>query len=203
MQGGKNLPDVIRPHIGPEIARPVLLHFSHDLDARVFRPGVDAQIGVMLVVFQEDVVLGAVLFDQIAFQDERFQIGGTEQDVKIRDVRDHRAHLDRVPPGFLKILAYAVFQVDRLADIDHRPGRVLHKIAAGTERQVFQFDRNRFVHGIPRYAFQRLSAGNHSPSWEKRSSAIFTSDSASSSSGGWNSSSSSPSSPVTGTTFMT
>ena len=88
----------------------------------------------MFVILQQDVVIRFVQFDQVAFKDQRFQVGFAQQDVEIADMRDHRFHLGRV--GRLpEIAPDPVLQVHGLAHIDDLARVVLHQVTAGRVRQ--------------------------------------------------------------------
>ena len=108
----------------------------------------------MLIVLEQDVILRLMQLDEVAFQNQRFEIRIAEHDIKIIDPGDHRAHLDRVRLGMGEILADAVFEVDRLADVDNRAVFVLHQVAAGAfgqhpDFQLQLFTPVDFCHKIP------------------------------------------------------
>ena len=136
-----------RAHVRAEILRLVLFHPAHQLHAGVILREVDFQIRVMLIVLEQDVVLRLMQLDEVTFQNQRFEIRIAEHDIKIVDPRHHRAHLDRVRLGMGEILADAVFEVDRLADIDD-PALALHQIAARTGGQFFNFEFQQIVHRV-------------------------------------------------------
>ena len=85
--------------------------------------------------------------DQVAFKDQSFQIRVAQHDVKIVDALDHRTHLDAMIARGMEILADAVFQVHRLADVDDFPC-ALHQIAAGTGRKLCNFQLQYIVQGV-------------------------------------------------------
>ena len=60
-------------------------------------------------------------------------------DLKIRDVRDHRPDLRRMVLVVLEVLAHAVLEDDRLADVDDAARRILHDVDAGAVRQQLEF----------------------------------------------------------------
>lgn len=68
---------------------------------------VDAQIGIVLVVLQKNIVEGLVLLDEVAFQRQGFQIGLAQHQVEIIHPADHGRYLGGVAavkntaaPGF-------------------------------------------------------------------------------------------------------
>ena len=86
------------------------------------------------VIDAKDVVIRFVQFDQIAFQDQRFQVRLAQQHVKIVNVRDHCRHLGgmrRIP----EIAPHPVLQVDGFADVDDLTRGILHQITAWGIRQ--------------------------------------------------------------------
>ena len=113
----------------------------------------------MLIILQKDVILRLMQLDQVAFQNQRFEVRIAEHDIKIIDPGDHRAHLDRVRLGVGKILADAVFEVDRLADVDDFP-LAFHQVATRTGRQFFNFEFQQIVHGMLPSGYFRGAALN-------------------------------------------
>ena len=148
-----------RAHVRAEILRLVLFHPAHQLHAGVILREVDFQIRVMLIVLEQDVVLRLMQLDEVTFQNQRFEIRIAEHDIKIVDPRHHRAHLDRVRLGMGEILADAVFEVDRLANVDD-PALALHQIAARTGGQFFNFEFQQIVHGMLPSGYFRGAALN-------------------------------------------
>ena len=132
--GLDHLPDRVRADIRPEILRAVLLHPAAQLQPGKRLAQVNLQVGIVFVILEQDVVIRFVLLDQVAFQDQGFQVRFAQEDVEIVDMGDHGRYLrrmGRVP----EIAPDPVFQVHRLADVDDRPGSVLHQITAGGIRQ--------------------------------------------------------------------
>ena len=84
------------------------------------------------------------MLDQVAFQAQGLQVGVAQQHVEIGDVGNHRRHLGGVP-GIAEIGTHAVFQIDRLADVDDGALRVLHQVAAGAFRQLGDFQLQVFT----------------------------------------------------------
>ena len=132
-----------RADIGAKILRAVLLHAAGDGDARKGLAAVDAHIGVVLVVLEQDVVMRLVQLDQVAFQCQRLQIGIAQQDVKVIHLRHHGGYLGGMLLG-MEIAAHAVFQVDRFAHIDDL-ALMLHQVAAGAVGQHGQLGSQVFA----------------------------------------------------------
>jgi hypothetical protein len=76
-----------------------------------------------------------VALDEGVFQDQRLKLAGDEDRVEMIHLGHHGPGLFRVGGGVLKILADAVFQLFRLAHIDHPAGLVHHQIDARRQRQ--------------------------------------------------------------------
>ena len=96
----------------------------------------------MLVVPQHDVVMGTVLLNEVALQDEGLQLAVHQHIIEAFDMLHHGVHLGlpRVPAA--EILPDPVFQGNGLPYIDHRPLGILHQVYARMIRQrcnqVFQ-----------------------------------------------------------------
>ena len=144
-QHGEHLAHARRAHVRAEVFRPILLHAAYQLHARIILPGIDAQIGVVLVVLEEDVVLRPVQLDEVALENQRLQIAVAEHHVEVIDALHHRAHLDRVLPTLMKILADAVLEVDRLAHIDDF-SLAFHQVAARAGGQLAELEPQQIVH---------------------------------------------------------
>ena len=155
----EHLPHARRAHIRAKILSLILLHAAHQLHARIILCEIDFQIRIMLIILQKDVILRLMQLDQVAFQNQRFEVRIAEHDIKIIDPGDHRAHLDRVRLGVGKILADAVFKVDRLADVDDFP-LAFHQVATRTGRQFFNFEFQQIVHGMLPSGYFRGAALN-------------------------------------------
>ena len=128
------LANSIGADIRSEIPCAVLLHFPAELQPWKRLPHINLQIGIVLVILQQDIVIGFMKLDQVAFQDQRFQVGLAQQDVKIIDMGNHRCHFGRMG-CITEIAPHPVFQVDRLAHIDNLACRVLHQVATGRVRK--------------------------------------------------------------------
>ena len=140
-----------RALVGAEVARAVARLPAHQFQARVVLGKVDADVGKVLIVLEEYVVLGAIALDEVEFQRQRLHLAVDEDDVKIVHVLDHGLHLGGVVFAGLEVLAHAVFQVHRLAHVDD-PALGLHQVAARRIGQVFQLQGKFFrTHALPPY----------------------------------------------------
>ena len=133
-------------NIRPEIFRAVPDHVVHHLRARIRLPLVDADIGIMLIILEENVVIRLVELDKIAFEHQRFEVRLAQNNIEILDFRDHRLNLWRMLL-LHEIAAHAVFKIFRFADINNL-APVLHQIAAGAVRQHGNFQAQRVVHAV-------------------------------------------------------
>ena len=133
---------------------------AHQFQAGKVLGKVDADVGKVLVVLEEYVVFGAVALDEVQFQRQRFHFAVNQHDVKIVHMLHHGLHLGGVVFAGLKILAHAVFQVDRLAHIDDAP-LALHQVTTRRIGQVFQLQREFLrTHALPSYPTTSMAFSN-------------------------------------------
>ena len=132
-------------HIGSKILRLILFHPPNQLNAGIILRRIDAQVGVMLIVLEQDIILRLMELDEVTFKNQGFQICVAQHDIKIIDSRNHSAYFDRMCLGMGEILADAVFEVDRFTDIDD-PALAFHEITARTSRQFFNFQFEQVIH---------------------------------------------------------
>ena len=72
--------------VGAEVARAVLRHAVRQEDARVLLLHRDLDVGIALVVLEADVVMRAVLLDEVALEDQRLDLGVRHDDLEVRDM---------------------------------------------------------------------------------------------------------------------
>ena len=101
--------------------------------------GSHAQIRITFVVLQADVVARAVLFNQVAFQNQRFDFSRRNNRLEVGDFRNHRFDFCAVIFAGLKILADAMFQHTGFADVNNFAANVAHEVNAGRIRQRLEF----------------------------------------------------------------
>ena len=116
--------------VGAEIARAVVRDARGQRDDGIGLAQVDAQVGIALVVLEQDVVFRHIVLDERALQHKRLELRRRRDRLEMVDLRDHTPGLRRVRRGILKILRDPIFQFFGLSDIDHRVVRVLHQIDA-------------------------------------------------------------------------
>ena len=78
----------------------------------------DFDVRVALVVLEADVVVRAVLLDQVHLEDQRFQLGSDDDPLDVGDAADQLIDAPVVVGAGVEVRAHAVAQVDRLAHID-------------------------------------------------------------------------------------
>ena len=119
--------------VGSEVLRAVLLRAVDERERRVRLRHVQTHEGVALVVLEQDVVFGFVQLDERVFEHERLKLGLHDDDIEIRNVRDHGRHLRQVLAA--KIARDAVFERFRLADVDDLAVLVEHDVHARQQRE--------------------------------------------------------------------
>ena len=115
--------------VGAEVLRAVLGLLAHQLRLGEVLAKVDADVGVVLVVLEQDVVVGAVHLDEVALQREGLHLAVHQHDVEVVHLLHHGAHLGGVAAGGVEVLGHPVLQVLGLAHVDD-PAAGLHQIAA-------------------------------------------------------------------------
>ena len=153
---------------GAKIFGAVCLDAAHDFHPREILPVIDANIGEVLVVLEQDVVFRPELLDEVGFQRQRLGLVGGAQNFKIFDMRNHSQNLWRMVFVCLKILANPVFEGNGLADIDHLPGGVVHLIDTGGGGEELELFSNDLVHVrssliTPASSNMRYSSGSGMP----------------------------------------
>ncbi len=150
--------------VGAEVPGPVLRHPAHHGELGVGVPDVQADVGVALVVFEEDVVMGLVALDEGALQHQGLELRVGDDHVEVVDLGDHGPGLLRVGGQVGEILAHPVLQGLGLAHVDDLVLDVLHDIHAGLQGQVvgflFEFFKGHPITVLmfPRYQKKRRKA---------------------------------------------
>ena len=120
--------------IGSIILSPVFFQPAGRIHARVrFIQGhFDERIG--LVITQTNIVARSILFDQVAFQNQRFHLGRRHDGFKTDDSCHQRLGFG-AEATLLEIGTNPVFQINGLTDINDLADLVPHQIHAGLIRQ--------------------------------------------------------------------
>ena len=103
-------------------------------------------VGITLIILQTDVVLRAMLLDEVHLKDERLKFRPHYDPFNIGDVAHQAAGLAIVARIGVEITPHTVLQIDRLADVDDCPLGVAIDITARLGGQcgknALQFLRN-------------------------------------------------------------
>jgi len=126
-----------RPNTGirAEISRPILNHLAGNQNPRVRILKFDFNIRIAFIVFELNIVLRPILFNQIHFKNQRFQLGFHHNPVDMINMTDHLAGFYRMLHTVLKIGTDPVTQIDRFTDINDFVIGVFHQITTGFIRQ--------------------------------------------------------------------
>ena len=136
--------------VGAEIARAVVRDARGQRDDGIGLTQVDAQVGVALIVLEQDVVFRHIVLDERAFEHERLELRRGGDRLEMIDIRHHFARFCIVRRRILKILTDAVFQFFCLAHVDNLPGFVHHQIDTRRQGQIIGFFFEFFPgHGLP------------------------------------------------------
>ena len=143
-----------------EMAVALLFRPAVEAQAREGVPG-DHQVGVGLVVAEQDVVARREALDEIVLEQQRLGLRARGGDLDARHLRHH--HLDaRAQALLLEVGADALFQVAGLADVEHLAGVPEHPVDArkvgqsGDERFRFEHHGQERVTGEPGFPVHRL-----------------------------------------------
>ena len=133
---GKDAKDLAKHHIkhagiaeGANIGGIVIASASHFLDARPGFVEVDADKGVLFIVFESDIEARMMVADQGPFEEECFHFSASEHEIKVVNVSDKDFGL--VPIDLpMKIAQNSILEIAGLAHIDDGAGRILHQVNA-------------------------------------------------------------------------
>ena len=124
---------------GAEISRLILLQTPRQHDPRKCLIDRNLDIRIGFVVLEHRVVLGTVFLYQIVLQHKRLKLRVGHYILKVSYMRDHPGDLGTFLIPLLKILMYAVSQIDRLSHIDDLIMPVMHDVHTRLLRELFQF----------------------------------------------------------------
>jgi len=114
---GQGIPHGRGGDVRSKIERTVALQPAGDRGSGKRFPGVDAEEGIMLIVSKDDIILGLLLLDQIAFQDKGFKLALGDDILDIFYLRDHRKEARGEGGGVLEIGRYSFPKRQRLPDV--------------------------------------------------------------------------------------
>ena len=127
-----------RGDVRPAVSALVLGHLADDVKPRVGLAQGQLEVGMILVVAKENVVVRLVALDEIVLKRQRLALAVRDQDVEVGDLRHHRDLVKRSLVPRLKVRPHAVLEHPRLAHIDDRPVGVLEHVDAGRDRKLFE-----------------------------------------------------------------
>ena len=104
-----------------------------------------------------------MLFDEVTFQNQRFQFAVGDNVFEAGNVGDHLLDFWSFVAARLEVLADAVFQGDGFADIDNRVFLIVHEVDAGFGGEFFQFFFDVELHGIGLLLYGRPGQKNTFP----------------------------------------
>ena len=117
--------------VGTEILCSIVCDFAYHGNGRVNFLHIQPQVGIPLIILQQNIVFRHISLDQGAFQNQGFKFAGCHNDIEVVNFTDHGPRLRGVGGGILKILADSVFQFFCFADIDHLVRLIPHNIHSG------------------------------------------------------------------------
>ena len=129
---------VLPAGIGAEIPGPVLRHLAGQGEPGIGLVG-QADIGIALVVLEQDVIPGLVPLDEGALQHQGLELAVGDDHVEVVDLADHGPGLLGMGGGVLKILGDPIFQRLGFAHIDDGVLGILHDIYARLQGQTVGF----------------------------------------------------------------
>jgi hypothetical protein len=104
------------------------------VEAQLVRRAVDLQVGVALVVAEQDVEARRQRLDEVVLEQQRLGLGAHHGGLHARDARDHVADA-RAAVVLLEVAGDALLQVARLAHVEHAAVGVEVAVDAGQLRQ--------------------------------------------------------------------
>ncbi len=128
----------VRGKVRAVIAGAVLEQPPRDVYARVFFVR-ELDVGIGLVVAQQDVEARLPLLDEVVLERERFLVVVEQNVLDIARFRDQRAGLDIREPVVVEVAADAAAEIVGLADVDYGPVRVLIEVHAWQQGQLRSF----------------------------------------------------------------
>ena len=121
---------------GAEIAGFVLFHLSGKQDSWIFFPRCHFNIRIGFIILEHRIVAGAVLFNQVIFQHQRFQLRIGDDILKPGYFRYHLFYFRAFVRALPEIGTHPVPQTDCLPHINNGILFVMHNIYAGLGRKL-------------------------------------------------------------------
>ena len=99
---------------------------------------------VALVVSKQCVIRRAMLFDEVALKDQRFEFAVHHDPLKVADLRNHSVNSVGMVCAFSKVRPNSGAQIDRLTNVKDLACFIAVDVAAGLGRQAFELFRDLF-----------------------------------------------------------
>jgi len=143
----KSLNLIGRSHvwIGTKIETAILFDLARDDEARIALIG-NLDEGIGLVVLEHDIVLGLVLLDEVDLKKQGFNIGLSDDKLKIHNLRYQGFRLGVVAPS--KIGPHSIAKILGLPHIDDGTVFIFVNVTARTRRQELELGFNQVVHTL-------------------------------------------------------
>src|ERR1700678_482382 len=125
--------------VGTEIYTAIFAQTWSYVDSGVALGEGPLDVGVGLIVAQQDVEARLLLLDQVILERERFSVVGYDYVVDIDGFADERAGFCVLPPSLMEIGRDARAEVFRLADVDNFAFGVFVEIDSGERREATDF----------------------------------------------------------------
>ena len=119
-----------RTHIRTKIC-PTIADLLSCLDEFWYGRIGDLEVGKILVILHEDIVLGREMLDDIGLEDESLDLSLTGDDLDICDFGYHLTLSHWEITRFDEVAPNSTLETLRLADIHHSPFRILHLVDSG------------------------------------------------------------------------
>ena len=81
----------------------------------------DFDIGIPLVIFETDIIFGAVLLDEVHLKDERFKLRADHDPLNVHDLAHEAAGFAIVTRVRVEVGTHTVLQADGLANVNNCP----------------------------------------------------------------------------------
>jgi len=143
----KSLDLIGRPHvwIGAEIEATILFDLARDDEARITLIG-NLNEGVGLVILEHYIVLGLVLLDEVDLKKQGFNIGLSNDKLKIHNLRYQRFRLGIVAPS--EIGPHPIAKVFSLPHINDGTVLIFVNVTARTRRQEIELRFDQVIHTL-------------------------------------------------------
>jgi hypothetical protein len=98
----------------------------------------DFYIRVAFVVFEPDVEMRLVFFDQVHFQDQSFQLGLDDDPIDVLYMPDQLGRAGVALGAGMEVGPHPMAEIDRFSDVNNLAVTVFHQITAGLMRDRIQ-----------------------------------------------------------------